>query len=187
MLGNSCCAVNFMYAMTKMCFKQGKGDPGGFKQFLRQENIKPGIIVCYVGNRFHVVFHLAGVLYYLREKLLIYLDTSCCNTTSLRSALQKDLRNDKSLLQLQALCITGKLVTGPWMKQLYGNPGITNLDTISYIKTCLQYLKSLKDCPLLVLTTCTDMFGIDLDKETDAILQCLQSNFNLMDVMGKQA
>ena len=100
--GNGCCAVNFMYAMTKMCFKQGKGDPGGFKQLLRQENIKPGIIVRYVGNRFHVVFHLAGVLYYLREKLLIYLDTSCRNTTSLRSALQKDL---------QALSIIGKLVT----------------------------------------------------------------------------
>ena len=60
-------------------------------------------------------------------------------------------------------------VTEPWMKQLYGNPGITNLDTISYIKTCLLYLKSLKDCPLLVLTTCTDIFGIDLDKETDVI------------------
>ena len=100
-----------MYVMTKMCFKQGKGDPGGFKQFLRQENIKPGIIVRYVGNRFHVVFHLAGVLYYLREKLLIYLDTSCRNTTSLRSALQKGLRNDKSLLQFQALSIIGKLVT----------------------------------------------------------------------------
>ena len=53
-----------MYAMKKMCFKQGKGDPRGFKQFLRQENIKPGIIVRYVGNLFH---HLAGVLYYLRE------------------------------------------------------------------------------------------------------------------------
>ena len=43
--GNGCCAVNFMYAMIKMRFKQGKGDPGGFKQSLRQENIKPGIIV----------------------------------------------------------------------------------------------------------------------------------------------
>ena len=107
---------------------------------LRQENIKPGIIVRYVGNRFHIVFHLPGVLHYLREKLLIYLNSSCGNTTSLRSALQKDLINDKLLLQLQALGIIGKLVTGPWMKQLYRNPGITNLDTI-YIKTCLQYLK----------------------------------------------
>ena len=141
--GNGCCAVNFIYAMTKMCFKQGKGDPGGFKQFLRQENIKPGIIVRYVGNRFHVVFHLAGVLYYLREKLLIYLDTSCRNTTSLQSALQKGLRNDKSLLQLQALSVIGKLVTGPWMKQLYENPGITNLDTISYMFTVPKIIKGL--------------------------------------------
>ena len=63
-----CCAVNFIIAMR---FKQGKGDPSGFKQFLRQNNIKPSIIIRYVGNRFHVMFHLAGVLYYLREKLLI--------------------------------------------------------------------------------------------------------------------
>ena len=65
----------------------------------------------YVGSRFQIVFHLAGELYYLRENLLIYLGTctSCRNTTSLRSALQKDLRNDKLLLQLQALGIIAKL------------------------------------------------------------------------------
>ena len=85
--GNGCCAVNFMYAMTKMRFKQGKGDPGGFKQYLRQENIKPGIIVRYLGNLFHIGFHL------FKRKTLIYLDTSCRNTICLRSALQKDLIN----------------------------------------------------------------------------------------------
>ena len=53
-----CCVVNFIYAMTKMRFKQGLGDPAGFKQFLRQQKIKSGIIVRYVGNRLHVVFHL---------------------------------------------------------------------------------------------------------------------------------
>ena len=66
------------------------------------------------------------------------------------------------------------------------NSGITNLDTISYIKTCLQYLKSLKDCPLLVFTTCKDIFGIDLDKESDIILQCLQSKFSLMNALEKK-
>ena len=55
------------------------------------------------------------VLHYLRDKVLIYLDTSCHNTTSLQSALQKDLRNDKLLLQLQAFGIIGKLVIGPWI------------------------------------------------------------------------
>ena len=66
--GRECCAVNFIYAMCKMRYKGGKGDPAGFKQFMRQENIKPGIIVQYVGNRFHVVFHLAGVFFITCEK-----------------------------------------------------------------------------------------------------------------------
>ena len=46
--GRDCCAVNFIIAMNKMRFKQGKGDPSGFKQFLRQNNIKPSIIIWYV-------------------------------------------------------------------------------------------------------------------------------------------
>ena len=32
--GRDCCAVNCIIAMNKMRFKQGKGDPFGFKQFL---------------------------------------------------------------------------------------------------------------------------------------------------------
>ena len=88
--GRDCCAVNFIITMNKMRFKQGKGDPSGFKQFLRQNNIKPSIIIRYVGNRFHVMFHLAGVLYYLREKLFIYLDKSCNNNTTLRTSLVGD-------------------------------------------------------------------------------------------------
>ena len=53
-----------------MRFKQGKGDPAGFKEFMRQENIRPGMIVHYVGNRFHVMFHLAAAFFHLKEKLL---------------------------------------------------------------------------------------------------------------------
>ena len=84
---------------SKCDIKQGRGDPSGFKQFVRKENIKLGIIVRYVGNRFHA-------FYYLRKNILTYLDSACRNTTSLRSALQKDLRNNKLLLlQLQALGI----------------------------------------------------------------------------------
>ena len=40
---------------------------------------------------------------------------------------------------------------------------------------------------IIIIITCTDIhvFGIDLDKETDVILQCLQSNFNLMNALEK--
>ena len=171
--GRECCAVNFIYAMCKM---QGKGDPAGFKQFMRQAKIKPGIIVRYVGNWFHFVFHLAGVFYYLREKLLNYLDSACRNTTSLRSASQKDLRNNKLLLQLQTLGIIGKLITGPWMQQLYANQKITNLDSIPYVKTCLQNLHRLKNCPQLVFDTKNDVFDISLDEDSDEVLHCLQND-----------
>ena len=37
--GRDCCAVNFICAVNKMRYKQGKGDPAGFKQFLMQEGI----------------------------------------------------------------------------------------------------------------------------------------------------
>ena len=111
--GRDCCAVNSINAMIRMRLMQGKGDPSGFKQFLRQHNIKPSIIIQYVGNHFHIVFHLAGVLYYLREKLLLYLEKSCNNTTTVRTSLLKDLRNMNILLQLHARGITGKMVTGP--------------------------------------------------------------------------
>ena len=50
-----------------MRYKQDKGDPAGFKHFLRQENIMPGVIVRYVGNRFHVLFYLSGIFFQLKD------------------------------------------------------------------------------------------------------------------------
>ena len=47
--------------------------------------------------------------------------------------------------------------------------------------------KIIKHCLLLVFTTCKDIFGIDLDKESDIILQCLHSNFSLMNALEKKS
>ena len=170
--GRECCAVNFIIAMNKMRFKQGKGDLAGFKLFLRQNNIKSSIIVRYVGNRFHVMFRQAGVLYYLQETLLNYLENVCNSKTTLRTALIKDLRNNKILLQLRALGLIGKLVTGPWMHKLYTK---TNLESSTFIKTCLQKLNVLKESPLLALQVKTDTFGVPLSPDSDAVLKKLQT------------
>ena len=97
--GRDCCVVNLIYGITKMRYKQGKGDPAGFKHFLHQEGIKLSIIPRFVGNRFHIVFHLAGVMFYLRDKLIVYLETMCRNETTLRLALLNDLKNKHILLQ----------------------------------------------------------------------------------------
>ena len=173
--GRDCCAVNFICAVNKMRYKQGKGDPAGFKQFLRQEGIRRGIIARYVGNRFHIVFHSAGVLHYLRKKLSLYLDTVCRNTTSLRSALQKDIKNDHLFLQLKALGLKGKLVTGPWMQHLYGNHTLSNLDTIPHVQFCLQNLCTFKDSPMQILESRSDAFGMPIDETSDEVLSSLRS------------
>ena len=109
----------FPFAMSKMHYKQGKGDPVGFKQFMRQENIKPSTIVRYVGSRLHVLFHLAGIFFFLRGKLLHYLKCICNNRTSLRTGLMKELQNDAIVVQLRALGLLGKLLSGPWMQRFY--------------------------------------------------------------------
>ena len=57
--GREAAAVNLTYRLSKMRYKNGKGDSKGFKQFMKMQNIKSKMIVLYVGNRMHVLFHLA--------------------------------------------------------------------------------------------------------------------------------
>ena len=58
--GHDCMAGDIILQMNKMRFKDGKGDPRGFKAFLDQEGLPRGILPRYIGNRLHVLFHIAG-------------------------------------------------------------------------------------------------------------------------------
>ena len=132
-----------------------ESDPAGFKHFLHQEGIKLSIIPRFVGNRFHIVFHIA---FHLRGKLIVYLETVCRNATTLRLALLNDLKNEHIFLQLQALGILGKVVTGPWMQQLYDNSKSRTLKLLhTLIKTCLDNMKMLTRSPLLMLEISEDV------------------------------
>ena len=167
-----CCKFHICH--DKMRYKQGKGDPAGFKMFMRQENIKPSMIVRYVGNRFHVLFHLAGVLYLLRDKLMMYLENVCHNTTTLRTALIQDLKNRTIILELRALGLIGKLVTRPWMKHFYASQHMTNLDIVPAINMCMNNLNLLRANPSIALIIKTDIFGSILDDES--VLKHLQES-----------
>ena len=58
-------------------FKDGSGDPAGFKDMLHRHNLPVGTFVRYVGNRMHVLFHLAGILVLHCNKVKDFLDTRC--------------------------------------------------------------------------------------------------------------
>ena len=58
-------------------FKDGSGYPAGFKDMLQHHNLLVRTCVGYVGNRMHVLFHLAGILVLHCSKVKVFLETRC--------------------------------------------------------------------------------------------------------------
>ena len=100
LFGSECKAANVIDSLLKMRYKQGKGDPSGFKIFTTKENVSPGLIVRYVGNRLHVIFHKAGVFFFLRDLLQLYLDKYSSSPIHLqKSSYKENLRHHTTFLQ----------------------------------------------------------------------------------------
>ena len=167
------CAVTLIHCISKMRYKQGTGDPKGFKQFLRDEKISSRI-VRYVGNRIHVLFHLGGIIFMLQAKLIVYL-TSKCSLKEFSKDIAADLRNPAILLHLRALGLLGKLVTGPWMTVLYGNKqNLSNLELVPILQGAVSKLKSVAADPPSALSLKVDIFEQQLKPEEDGVLLSLQ-------------
>ena len=80
-LGKCGSAANVIMAISKLRFKQGVGDPAGFKSFFQRNGVPIGLFTRYVGNRLHVLFHLAGVIISQRDLLMSYLQDYCSSGT----------------------------------------------------------------------------------------------------------
>ena len=50
------------------------GDPEGFRTFMTERGVAPSVFLRYVGNRFNVMFHMAGVIIEHHRYLLEYLE-----------------------------------------------------------------------------------------------------------------
>ena len=176
LFGKDCGAANIAYNLTKMRYRQGKGDPKGLTTFLQEEKIPLKYFTRYVGNRLHVLFHLAGVIYTYKEKLLQYLDKGCNNRTGLRTGLISALSHPSLQLHLKALGLIGKLLTGPWMRVVYGNSNKkSNLEMVGRFQAVVAALRSLENGNVLsVLNAKEDVFGESLDMN-DVILVSLQT------------
>ncbi|XP_059144605.1 uncharacterized protein LOC131931786 [Physella acuta] len=156
--GSDCRAANLLYGISKLRYK-AKGDPTGFKAFLRQHSLACGIFPRYVGNRLHVMFCLAGIVYRHRHLLVLYLEKYCSNI-SLRAALLKDLKNDIIISQLQALGLWGKYLTGAWMSVFYAKESKRNhFDMVEYQKVAMKFIARVIAEPEYLLIGCEDAFG----------------------------
>ncbi|XP_065647365.1 uncharacterized protein LOC136077018 [Hydra vulgaris] len=74
-----------------------KGDPAAFKSYLKKNNVAPGLFLRYVGNRFHVLFHMAGIVVTHEKLIKNFLE---CNTKNkICKLLLQDISKDMILVQ----------------------------------------------------------------------------------------
>ena len=87
---DDCRGAIVVHNIAKLRYK-GNGDPAGFKLCCKQNKWRMDLFPRYVGNRFHVLFHSAGLIFVHREKLLVYLKIKSTAATFVRNTTATDL------------------------------------------------------------------------------------------------
>lgn len=173
--GSDCVAGNIVLQMNKLRFKDGKGDPQGFKSFLDDAGLPRGLVLRYRGNRLHVLFHICGVYIQYHSLFTKYLEqgTGC---GGLRASVLADFVSIQGHVEMQVLGLLGKLITGPWMKKFYtaAKDQVDHVEGILIVKNLVQRLKVQKDSPMDLLACETDFFGNHLDSVVDNTLRKLR-------------
>jgi hypothetical protein len=154
-------------------YKQGKGDPIGFASYLKKMQIPVGAFPRYVGNRLHVVFHLAGVTIRYKVTLLEFFRNWCKSRGGLAVALLTDLQNEDLLSHLQVLGLLGKKLTGPWMEVFYTEE-VDNLDSIPHMKSAVSWVKELVKDPSQLRNPTLNAFGESLDQDDPVLCALLR-------------
>jgi hypothetical protein len=162
--GKDCLAANVVLQMNKLRYKDGKGDPQGFKNFLTTNGLAKGFIPRYRGNRLHILFHLCGKYFAYFELFSSFLKNGT-SLGGLRSSLLTDFENPITMLEFHVLGLIGKIFSGPWMKAFYTavQNETPHLDCVKLVKNAVAQLKEFESHPLEILSTETDCLGNSLD------------------------
>lgn len=161
--------------MNKFRFKDGKGDPKGFANFLDDEGLPRGHIPRYRGNRLHVLFHICGKYVQHLERFLQFLQTATLSCGGLQASILADFDTAVAKDEMRVLGLIGKLLSGPWMTKFYtsAEKQVSHVEGITIVKAVLKVVKEYMAKPERVLTTKTDFFG---NAAADATLLKLQES-----------
>ena len=91
-----CLAATTIHKLSKLRFKDSKGDPKGFMMFLTNKKLPLSILPRYVGNRLNILFVTAEVLTVHRGSILEYLDTVTCE--KFKKEIKRYFENGKSFI-----------------------------------------------------------------------------------------
>ena len=163
--GQSSAAINLIYGVSKLKYDCKSGSPSSLKRYFQMHQIALSSIIRYVGNRFHVLFHMAGTVCHLLEHLKNYLKQRCPNKNNLTLAVLHDLSSTKLVKELIVLGFFGKYITGPWMALLYGGDHISNLEAIPLLKTCFASVVQIFNYPNQLFNASLNAFGDEMPKD----------------------
>ena len=177
LFGTDCVAGNLVIQLNKLRFKDGKGDPRGFKAFLKSEHLPSGFIPRYRGNRLHILFDICGKYFAPYDAFLRFLMSGTVACGGLTTAICHDFTSATGKCELHVLGLFGKMFTGPWMKRFYTSSAtsqITHIEGIGVAKAAVNKLKQLEGDAVSLLTSTHDLLGDMLDVGSDTTLQKLR-------------
>ena len=138
------------------------------------------------GNRFNIIFHNAGGVYYHRDHMLYFIQDAAPTVNRLLLAVAEDVQNKVFLAGVRALGLIGKFITGPYFKIVGETERIPDLnDHLSKLQIALQQLSE-NASPLLEGLPVFDEEIVHLHKSCvfDSLLQTSDHEF---DVLTQQA
>ena len=165
--GSDCLCLSLILSINKMRFKDGKGDPKGFRSALTQAKLPLTFLPRYRGSRLHVMFDIAAKLHSRRDFFLDFLCNGVVSCGGLQSSISHDFSLQTAQTQLHVLGLLGKLLTGPWMSLLYksADTQMRHLDAIPIFRVLVNTLREYASQPGNVLLTKKDFFGENLSME----------------------
>ena len=183
--GRDCVAANLVLQIGKLRYKDGKGDPKAFTAALKNKSLNLSLLPRYRGNRLHILFKTCEILIINKKDIIDILENSLSACGGLTTSCLKDYKEEEAQLQIQALALVGKFLTGPWMHTFYASTTdtLTHLKGFEVIKGVLDKIKLYIESPELILTSAIDFF--DNEIENIIILQDKPINIDLFYIMIK--
>jgi hypothetical protein len=144
--------------VNKLRYKDGKGDPHGFKAFLDKKKLPLTLLPQYRGNRLNIIFVISKINLEHGETLKeCFRSGTACG--GLRQAILTDVCREETTLQFIALAVFGEVLTTPWMKAFYrsAEEQMSYADALVQVKKVYWQLKEM-DSPRDLLQQPTDLF-----------------------------
>ena len=110
--GTESLSHQLVLAVNKLRYKDGRGDPKGFKTYLDNAGLPRGLIPRYRGNRLHIMFHICGKLHSHRDFFLKMFEEGTVTCGGLLGGIRQDFLNPCSQVEIQILGLIGKLLSG---------------------------------------------------------------------------